>query len=172
MPRGRLTAPIAIAIDTNLFALVLLHHCLKSRGLGLPERERELQTVWGREDALSLIQLDALWNFFGRARRRIVTQHVVAEVFSNKGRKQLTGWHNAIQLLPDYDVEECDCRIRDLYARDDFRQIMEALGPTDAGLIYTAELKAATIITEDRRLRQFAYDHGVDVLTLEELQYL
>jgi rRNA-processing protein FCF1 len=49
---------------------------------------------------------------------------------------------------------------------------MEEIGPTDAGLIYTAPNEEATIITEDKRLRQFAYDRGVAVLTLEELQYL
>ena len=169
MDWGRLSVPKVIAIDTNLFSLVLLHRRLKSQGLGAPERERELQEVWGREDAVSLEQFDALWQMFERAHRRIVTQHIVAEVFSNKRRRLLKEWRSAIKLLPKYSVEERGCCVCDLYASDDFHQIMEEIGPTDAGLIYTAEREGATIVTEDRRLRQFSYDHGIAVLTLNEL---
>jgi hypothetical protein len=56
-------------------------------------------------------------------------------------------------LLPDYRVEELGCCVCDLYTRVEFRKIMDEIGPTDAGLIYTATIEDATIITEDRRLR-------------------
>ena len=169
MAGARPGVPRVIAIDTNLFTLVLLYHRFKSKGLGVPERERELQEVWGRQDTVSLEQLDALWRIFEQARRRIVTQHIVAETFSNKGRKHLKEWRSAIGLLPHYSVEERSCCICDLHASDDFRQIMEELGPTDAGLIYTAKSEGATIVTEDHRLRQLAYHHGVTALTLTDL---
>jgi predicted nucleic acid-binding protein len=169
MAGARPGVPRVIAIDTNLFTLVLLCHRFKSKGLGVPERERELQEVWGRQDTVSLEQLDALWRIFERAHRRIVTQHIVAETFSNRGRKRLKEWRHAIGLVPEYNVEERSCRICDLHALTDFREIMEELGPSDAGLIYTAKREGATIVTEDQRLRDLAYHHGVPALALDQL---
>jgi rRNA-processing protein FCF1 len=46
---------------------------------------------------------------------------------------------------------------------------LEEIGPTDAGLIYTAATEKATIITEDRRLRHWAGVREVPALTLTDL---
>jgi hypothetical protein len=117
---------------------------------------------------VSLEQFDALWQVFERAPRRIVTQHVVAESFSNRMRKQFN-WVSAITLLPGHSVEELACCIRDLHTCDAFRRIMEDVGPSDAGLIYTAEIEKATILSEDGRLRHWADVREVTTLTLTDL---
>jgi uncharacterized protein YacL len=46
---------------------------------------------------------------------------------------------------------------------------LEEIGPTDAGLIYTAATEKATIITEDRRLRHWADVRDVPALALDQL---
>jgi hypothetical protein len=168
MAGGRLAAPRAIAIDTNLFSVLLRYYCLASEDVGDLERERQLQEVSGRQDPLSLEQFDALWQIFERAPRRIVTQHVVAEAFSNKMRKQYN-WSSALRLLPTYCLEERGCCISDVYSRPMFRRILEDIGPTDAGLIYTAEIEKAMIISEDGRLRHWAEVRSVKALALNEL---
>jgi len=109
-----------------------------------PERERQLQKVLARPEPASLEQFDALWQIFERAPRRIVTQHVVAEAFTNRMRRH-SNWSRAIGLLPNR-VEERGCSIADPYAGGAFRRIIGEIGPTDAGLIYTAEIEKATII--------------------------
>jgi rRNA-processing protein FCF1 len=171
MAGGLPIRPRTIAIDTNIFLVLLSYHSLKSEVVSAADRERRLVEVRGRDDKVSLDQFDALWRIFARAERRIVTQHVVAEAFSNKMRRR-SNWSSAIELLPKYDMEERGCCIRDLYAQAEFRRIVEEIGPTDAGLIYTAGTEKATIITEDRRLRQWAEVRSVPALALNQLECL
>jgi hypothetical protein len=171
MTGGRLAAPPAIAIDTNLFSVLLRYFSLESQDVDPAERERQLQKVSGRPDPVSLEQFDSLWQIFERAPRRIVTQHVVAEAFSNKMRKQFN-WSSAIRLLPSYFVEERGCCISDVYAHREFQRMLQEIGPTDAGLIYTAEIEKATIISEDGRLRHWAEVREVPTLAVNQLQYL
>jgi rRNA-processing protein FCF1 len=160
----------AIAIDTNLFSVLLRYYSLESDELSDLKRERGLQEVWGRKDPPKLEQFDALWQFFENARRRIVTQHVVAEAFTSRMRKR-SDWHKAISLLPNH-VVECGCSISALYSHREFRRIMEEIGPTDACLIYVAAEEKATIISEDGRLRYWADVREVPALTLDELARL
>jgi hypothetical protein len=171
MVDGRLVAPPAIAIDTNLFSVLLRYYCLESEDVSAPERERQLREVSGRPGSVPLEQFDALWQIFERAPRRIVTQHVVAEAFSNKMRKRFN-WSSAIRLLPNYGVEERGCSISDVYARRGLQRMLEELGPTDAGLIFTAEIEKATIISEDGRLRHWADVREVPALAFDQLGHL
>jgi hypothetical protein len=85
-------------------------------------------------------------------------------------RKQFN-WSTAIGLLPKHHVEERGCCISDLYVNSDFRLIMEQLGPTDAGLIYT-EMEKATILSEDGPLRNWAHVRRVEILALNQLDRL
>jgi uncharacterized protein YacL len=47
--------------------------------------------------------------------------------------------------------------------------MIEEIGPTDAGLIYIAEVEKATIISEDGQLRPWAGVRSVPILNLDEL---
>jgi hypothetical protein len=170
MPARSRAAP-PIAIDTNLFSVLLLYYCLESEAASDPERERQLQMISGRSEPASLEDFDALWQIFERAPRRIVTQHVVAEAFSNRMRKRFD-WTSAIRLLPVFSMEERGCCVSDILAYREFQPILKELGPTDAGLIYTAEIEKATIISEDGRLRHSADVREVPALALNQLQYL
>ena len=171
MPARSRAAPPPIAADTNLFSVLLRYYCLESETASDPERERQLQKISGRPEPTPLEDFDALWQIFVRAPRRIVTQHVVAEAFSNRMRKRFN-WTSAIRLLPVFSVEERGCCISDVLAHREFQAILEDLGPTDAGLIYTAEIEKATIISEDGRLRHWADVREVPALALNQLQYL
>jgi hypothetical protein len=161
----------SIAIDTNLFLVLLRYFSFEFEKSSLAERERILRAELGGRHPVSLEQFEALWRLFERSPRRIVTQHVVAEAFSSKMRKRFD-WTRVIELLPRYAVEERGCRVADLYALDDFRGILEDLGPTDAGLIYTAREEKATILSEDGQLRSWAHARSVETLTLNQLDHL
>jgi hypothetical protein len=148
----RLLTSRDIAIDTNVLSVLLCYYRLEFGHLGGPQRERQLQNVLRRP--LPLEQFESLWNFFGSDRRRIVTQNVVAEAFTNRMRQG--DWSRGIGLLREYGLEERECCIAYLYARGEFRRMIDEIGPTDAGLIYIAEVEKATIISEDGRLRPWA----------------
>jgi hypothetical protein len=167
----RSTPPRVIALDTNILSLLLSYYSLVAHGASSVERERRLRQVRGRSEPVSGAQFDALWQFFKTVPRRIVTQHVVAEAFGNKMRKQFN-WSDAIGLLPKYHVEELGCCISDLYADKDFRPIIEALGPTDAGLIHTAEVEKAAILSEDGPLRNWAQGRRVETLAWNQMDRL
>ena len=163
--------PAVLVIDTNILLVLLGYQCLENASA--LERERILREVLDSGGPVSGRQFDDLWQLFLSAGRRIVTQHVVAETYS-LGKRQLKFkkeviWESAIALLVKFGLEERACCIRDLQARPGFRQILEAVGPTDAGLLHTAEIEKATLITEDGRLRHFAYDRGVPVLSLIQI---
>ncbi len=171
MANGRSLVPGAIAIDTNLFSVLLRYYRLESEDASESDRERQLHEVWNREDPPGLEEFEARWHLFEGAHRRIVTQHVVAEAFTNKMRKR-SNWSSAIGLLPDYCIEERGCCVAELYAHGKYRRIVEDIGPTDAGLIYIAEVEKATIISQDGQLRHWATVRSVPVLTLNELDRL
>jgi hypothetical protein len=167
----RSTPPRVIAIDTNILSLLLLYDSLIARGASSVQRERKLREVRGRSEPVSGAQYDALWRLFETVPRRIVTQHVLAEAFGNTMRKQFN-LGNAIGLLQKHHVEERACCISELYTNQDFRPIIEGLGPTDAGLIYTAEVEKATILSEDGPLRNWAHVRRVETLAWNQLDRL
>jgi hypothetical protein len=74
MAGGRLVVRGPIAIDTNLFSVLLRYYCLESEGASDPERERRLREGSGSPYPVFLEQFDALWRIFAGANRRMVTQ--------------------------------------------------------------------------------------------------
>jgi len=170
-----LRPPVKIAIDTNLLLLLLGYQCLRFENAPALERTRVLTEIRGRDDGISPERFDDLWNLFHRAARRIVTQHIVAEAYglrhrltSFRHRKALV-WRSAILLLANPGIEELSCQIRDVHERHPYRDILEELGPADAGLIYTAESNKATIITDDGRLAHWAAVRSVPALGLNQI---
>jgi hypothetical protein len=102
-----------------------------------------------------------------RSAQRIVTQHVIAEAYnlrtrlgSLSNRRDLV-WQGALDILRDPGIEEESIRIRDLNGKPDYRDILTTLGPADTGLLYIAEQRKGTIITEDGPLLNFALDRGI-----------
>jgi rRNA-processing protein FCF1 len=170
MVSSRLTTPHVLAIDTNILLVLLGYTCL--RKASTLERERKLREVRGRDEPVSGKQFDDLWELFSRAGRRIVTQHVVAEVYGLRKRlrfRKEVVWENAERLLWEHGLEERACCIRDLLLRPEFRRILEAVGPADAGLLHTAEVEKATLLTEDGQLSHFAHERSVPVLSLSRI---
>ena len=154
MAIGRLTTPQVLAIDTNILLVLLGYQCLQFENASALQRERILREVLGSGGPVSGEQFDGLWRLFLNAGRRIVTQHVVAEVYGLRRRlkfKKEAIWKSAAALLMEFGLEERACCIRDLHGVPAFRLILEAVGPTDAGLLHAAEVEKATLITEDGR---------------------
>ena len=166
MTSGPLQRTLRLAIDTNVLLLLVAYWRLEdSQGL---TRARILRDIRGRDDHLSAEQFDGMWQRFRKAQRRVVTQHVVAEVWGPRGhRKQYREliWPVAISLLKQFDVEELPCTTRELDANPEYRPILERIGPVDAGLLDTAEQQKLTLLTEDRELLEAAYRRFVAVKT-------
>jgi predicted nucleic acid-binding protein len=175
MRRDSLHLPGSIAIDTSLLLLVVGYQCLETERAKPHDRVDELSAIRGRDDNLSPARFDDLWKLFRKARRRIVTQHVIAETYGSRRRlasfrhqKELV-WRSAIGLLTDPGIEEHSCSIRNLYDRMDYRAILVELGPADAGLIYVAAQQKATVITDDSKLKHWAGVRSVPAVLLSEL---
>jgi rRNA-processing protein FCF1 len=138
------------------------------------ERIRVLTKIRGRDGGMSPERFDDLWELFRSEARKIVTQHVIAEAYglrrrldSLQYRKDLV-WRGAIALLKT-GIEEQSCALRDLLAQDGYRKILTEIGPTDAGLIFTAERQKATIITDDDELASWAGFRSVPVILLPSI---
>jgi|GEM_PF-2582128 len=174
MRRGS-PGPQILVIDTNVLLLLIGYQCLVMTSAGGPERLRVLSQIRGRDDKLPVESFDHLWKLFGSADRRIVTQHVIAEsyglkrCFKHAGNRKDTIWRAALQLLHDPGIEELSCCISEVQERAGYRAILEELGPTDAGLMYTAETEKATMLTEDGPLIGMARKRSVRAISLREI---
>jgi hypothetical protein len=171
---NRLPRPPCLAIDTNLFLPLLGYQCLQFDNAKPLERVRILTSIRGRSDGMSPERFDDLWKLFRSGARRIVTQHVIAEAYglrkrldSLQYRKDLV-WRGAIAILGS-GIEEQSCALRDLLEQDGYRKILTEIGPTDAGLIFTAERQKATIITDDGPLARWAGVRSVPVILLPSI---
>ena len=172
---SRLTIPSALAIDTNILLVLLGYQCLLFESASALERERILSEVLGSGRPVSGEQFDGLWQLFLNAGRRIVTQHVVAEVYGLRKRlkfKKEAIWKSAVALLMEFGLEEQSCCVRDLHGIPAFRHMLEKVGPTDAGLLHAAEVEKATLVTEDWALRGFAHERSVPVLSFLSLSQI
>jgi hypothetical protein len=164
-----------MVIDTTLLLLLLGYQCLLFEQAEPLVRTRVLAEIRGRDDRISPERFDGLWNLFRSAARRIVTQHVVAEAYGLRNRlasfrhqKELV-WRSAIMLLADPGIEEHCCLIKDVIEREEYRDILGELGPSDASLIFTAELQKATIVTDDGRLVHWAGVRAVPAVFLNQI---
>lgn len=177
MASGHPSGLSPLAVDTNLFLLLVTDRCLASRNATAPERMRVLSDVRGRDDYGPPESFDDLWYVFERAKRRIITQHVVVEALKFSRRGWLRDHKDAVRdaaisLLNEFSVEEHSCPILDLHANKDYRPVLIKLGYTDAALLHTAERLKATLITEDRLLLSFAHDRNVPAFPLNQLHTL
>jgi rRNA-processing protein FCF1 len=176
MIRDPLRSPVNIAIDTNLLLILIGYRCLLLDNARAPERTRVLTAIRGRDDGMSPERFDDLWNLFHNAASRIVTQHVVAETYGLRNRlakfshrKDLV-WRSALDLLTHPGIEEhTSCPVRDMHDMHEYRDILYEIGPTDAGLIHTAEREKATIITDDGQLTHWAAARSVPGVLLNQI---
>lgn len=167
--------PGSIVIDTSLLLLLLGYQCLEMERGRPADRVNKLSAIRGRDDNLPSDCFDDLWELFQGAKRRIVTQHVIAETYGSRNRlasfrhRRDLVWRSAIALLTDPGIEEYSCPIRHVHDRPEYRKILVALGPADAGLIYVAEQLDATVITDDGPLKHWAGVRSVPAVLLNEL---
>lgn len=172
MTRSPVGAPNRIiAVDTNVFLLLLGYQCLLlDRATGL-QRSQVLGDLRGRSDTVPPERFDDLWQLFMSPGERIVTHHVVAEVYGLRRRLRLRKdlvWRAAHTLL-DLGIEEVPCSVRQIRERFGNELPLTELGPTDAGLLYVAEDRKATILSEDGSLTHGAGTRGIRSLTLNQI---
>ena len=165
--------PFRIAIDTNLLILVLADVRLRQqRTFGTP-RLKLLTDERGRDDALPPERFDDLWQVFESAERRIVTQHVMIEALRGRKDSPLSKkenlWEAAVKLLEDYQLEEQSCVVSELFRSEDYKKILQDIGPTDAGLIFVAAREKVTLISDDENLLRWARVRRVPCFSLRHL---
>jgi rRNA-processing protein FCF1 len=175
MKRGPLGHPVRLAIDTNVLLLLIGYQCLLLTRANGHERLRVLNDIRGQSDRVPAQNFDDLWALFRSAAHRIVTQHVIAESYGLRRRLESAGNNKdtigraALQLLIDPGIEEASCRVSEVQASEGYRYILTALGPADAGLLYTAEQESAVMVTEDRHLIAVAGSRSVRAISLREI---
>jgi len=166
-----LRPPLCLVIDTNVLLLLIGYQCSQLENTGPLERTRVLNKIRGRDD-ISPDRFDDLWQLFQSAKRRIVTEHVIAETYGLRERlphrKDLV-WRGAIKLLTDPGIEELSCRVKEVDEKTGYGKILTELGPADAGLLYTAEREKATLITDDGQLVHWAGVRSVPAVSLHQI---
>jgi hypothetical protein len=134
-----------IVIDTNQVLLLIAYEVLRNTQRSTLERASILYEVRGRGHDVPPEQFEQLWLVFRNAKRKVITQHVVAEVYNLRQRlRPLQAqsdrvWEAAGQLLHRDHIEEQSCSITELYNDEIYSQILHAIGPADASLILTAQ---------------------------------
>jgi len=163
-----------IAIDTNLLLVVLADEQLRRRNTAGPARLSSLRDVWGQPGGVQPERFQDLRTVVLQANHRIVTQHVIAEVYNLCDRfSVLRDLNTVTDLLAGLGLSEHPCSFADLMNRDDYRKILGDVGVTDAGLIYVAEGKKAVILSENHRdLWRCAHARSVQCYDLRSVDYL
>jgi rRNA-processing protein FCF1 len=172
MVAHRSWAPSRLVIDTNILLLLAGYKYLDSAATTGQEKHRRLLELRGRDGGLPPTMFDDLWQFVHQAKQRIITQHVLAETYNLSGRGQFPKglfWKSALELLSEFDIEEYSCPIRDLRETQAYEGILSVVGPSDTGLLHTAEHQKATIVSDDFELRRYADQRAVPILALNEI---
>jgi rRNA-processing protein FCF1 len=174
-PRKLGSALPTLVLDTNVLLLLIGYECSRLEALGDLDRRRVLEEIRGRGDRVSPERFDDLWRLFQSATQRIVTQHVIAEAYglrsklgAFRSRKSLV-WRAALEILRSPGIEEDSFQVRQLSDLPEYRKILTEIGPADTGLLFTAERRKATILTEDRELWHWATVRNIPVLALNQI---
>ncbi len=73
-----------------------------------------------------------------------------------------------LKILSHPGIEEASLDLRTMCEKPEYRRIANTIGPIDAGLIYLAEQRKATILSEDlRRSRRMTHFRSLKVTHLE-----
>ena len=78
-------------------------------------------------------------------------------------------WRSAIALVEDPRFEEEPCTIGELRQTLGYEKILTEIGPTDAGILFTAERKKATILTDDGQMLHWADVRRLRALPLHQI---
>jgi hypothetical protein len=85
----------------------------------------------------------------------IITSHVIGEIRSERYIPQelhASYWQSCLNFFDTHNVNEKLITLRDLNSEDRLRQLVCAVGPTDAGLVALANLEGCLLLTNDGRL--------------------
>ncbi len=160
----------SIAIDTNILLILIAYETIEIRGLEGPAALKVLNDVWGQRQ-LGWEEFRRLFAVCRSARRRVVTQHVDSEVFSQRDKLRFDRETLEKAVLGVADgMEKIPCSLQDLYTDSDYRKILLELGPADAGLIWVAQQNRLEILSVDRKLAQFAQGRSVNVFSIQDLR--
>jgi predicted nucleic acid-binding protein len=111
--------------------------------------------------------------FLGRAPRRLTTPHVLTEVFKLRDRSELRRRGedfrgSSLDALKKLNIEERHCPLSELASESNFVDCMCRHGLTDAALLCVSVRENCTVLTDDKRLFEFA-GRKVQLLLLDEL---
>jgi rRNA-processing protein FCF1 len=162
-----------LVIDTNILLLLIGYEYSFSDRLDGPARSRLLNDIHGKGEHVSPDRFDDLWEFFNFAAHRIVTQHVIAEAYS-RGKKFFPGkkelfWKSVLAILRNRGIEEASFVVRDMVDATSYEKILSEIGPADAGILYTAQQRKATILTNDGPLQHWASARNIQWLSLNQI---
>jgi rRNA-processing protein FCF1 len=165
----------SVVIDSNLMLLLIAYEALRHTPRPPLERVSILFEVRGRGRDVPPEQFERLWLVFQNAKRKVITQHVVAELYNLRqklGPLQAQSsriWEVATQLLNRDHIEEHSCSLAELCEDEGYSRIVRAIGPADTGLIFTAERLGCEILSEDGELSHWSWTRRVPCRPLKAL---
>jgi hypothetical protein len=167
--------PPILVIDTNVLLLMIGYQYSLLKKSDALQRSQLLYELRSRDRDILPERFDALWQLFNAAAARIVTEHVISETFSlGKNFRYFSGnrelvWKSALQIFDRPGIEEVSIRVDDLKGLPVYGEILLKAGPTDTGLLFVAEQRQATILTEDGPLWNWASDRNIQWLSLNQI---
>jgi hypothetical protein len=154
-----------VVIDSGpLFTVLTLHYAIRTKRVSLLQKIDE-------DIRRSVSMQGACLELFRSIRSILTTSHVIGEIQGlQTSRLGLRGedfqgfWLGSMELLALSNFDERLLRlIEDGFQREDVRNNISAIGPTDAGLIELALREGCVLLTDDQRtLAPLAYRLGVD----------
>ncbi len=111
----------------------------------------------------------------------LTTSHVIGEIQGRQKKikahdRELHGadlrsfWLHTMDLLRRKNLDERLLCLLEMHARDDSREAVCSIGPTDTGLIELARLEGCSILTDDERtLAKRAWELGIDCQLMKNL---
>jgi hypothetical protein len=165
-----------LAIDTSVLLLLIGYKYAETAGLAPPRRVELLYNIWGRNRGLlPPVIFDDLQQMFLHAQARLVTQHIVLESYRRGRELNCFGdkagfWDAMLKIMNDPGIEETPIEVGRLNGAPPYDKIMKAIGPADAGLIYTAESRKGTVVTGDAHLRHWAEARGAECLAPAQIR--
>lgn len=163
-------------VDTGPLLTVLALNYVHA--IHAPKVKRDKILTKANEDLLkNPTRQERYLQLFSGIRTILTTSHVIGELQGlQKGRLDLERedkkqfWSHSMNFLCMKNIDEQLLRLLDMHGREDLREVVCLIGPTDTGLIDLARKEGCVLLTDDERtLAVRAWEEGVDCRLVKNL---
>lgn len=156
-------------VDTGPLLTVLTLNYVRMIGATDEKRRSILKRIISDDLFKSPIFEEGYLRLFDSIRTVLTTSHVIGELQGLQKRLKLQGddlknfWLTGMDFLKSKNIDEKLLRLLDMHGREELREAVCVIGPTDTGLIDLARKEGCVLLTDDERsLAPLAWGNGVD----------